>query len=158
MKKYFVLAIFFLLVGCNTVSSTRQYSSGAMSIYTYAAANNDFPIVVVSNPLGISKKSLEDLILTGLDNSWSYLRTKFVTINPGSTSSYRFVFVFNPTKEVYGDRICSANQSDVLNGRSVTEIAAAFCSENAHTEIRANFETGQNLKSKVLIDALATMT
>jgi len=158
MKKYLALSVLILLVACNTISGPRRYTTGAMSIFTYAAADSLFPIVVVSNPLSVSKNKLEALILTELDNNWSYLRTKFVAKNPGTTTSYRIVFVFNPSKEIYGNRICTANQSDVLSSQGVTEIVAAFCSENAHTEIRANFEIAQNLKNKDLTDAISFLT
>ena len=158
MNKYFILATLILLVGCNTYSGPRRHATGANLFFTNAAAGKSLPVVVVGNPLDTPKKDLENLIISGLDNSWSYLRANFQAAEPSAATSFRIVFVFNPAHEVYRDNICSANQSNVAGGQGVTEIVAAFCGEKAYSELRANIETAQSLNDKNLADAIEYMT
>lgn len=157
MKNYFVLAGLILLAGCNTITGTRSYSPGALSYFNYAAAGKDFPVVTIARLDGPAKTKLESLIRAELDQNWSYLKTNFVAGSASGKSADRFVFVINPTKETYRDAICTATQANALPGPGVHEIVAGYCSDVAHTEIRANFDGAQNIDSDRVTDALAFM-
>jgi len=145
-----------LLTGCVTVYGPYYSVSSPSSFLSYAAAGNDFRVVVSGNPFTQPDAEVAQSITDKLNRKFRYLNTNF-TVTPDATEvpPYKMVFAFNPPLGMSADTICAdpVNVPSAPSGDKL-RILAAFCERTAMIEVKATVPATNSVTSTDVQDAL----
>jgi len=98
------------LAACNSsgIWVTDLARPDSHGLYAWAASKGDLRVVVLGNPFDVAKAELESAVVDALDSvpPGGPLGTNSTTPRPGSRTAIRFVFAFDPPRNMSAYALC----------------------------------------------------
>ncbi len=140
-----VILLAFAACGNQVVRLSKQTMGGSYSAgeFGYAAGDRDLRVVIVGNPFGGDQATFERAVTDAMQGRNHGQQTNFTTSpGPNAREIYRAVMVFDPPKNLTGDKVCQSDSSSLPTaageGTAVTLIAVFCRSQRSLTRVRGD--------------------